>query len=126
MVLFQNRQWSVTDYGLECVQRSWEYWIAARRLLTTTGSGHGTLYDWPVHLALKKWVDIEAFIEAFEKALELHERKYEGPVDFSMLGRSIDAARDLAERVQIFQRHRPTMASSCRLMRALVPETSMI
>jgi len=98
MVWFENHQWAVTDYGLESIQLPWEYPIAASRLLETRGSADSKLYNWPVHLAQKKWIDIEAFIEAFNKALELHEDEYRGSVDFLVLGKSIDAARNWRDR----------------------------
>jgi hypothetical protein len=30
------------------------------------------MYNWPVHMAEKTWVDIVAFIEAFTAALAIH------------------------------------------------------
>ena len=65
----KNNQWVVTDYGLECVDPQWEYTIAARRLLQTTLVWGRALYSWPVTLAGKSWVDIEAFAKAFLAAL---------------------------------------------------------
>ena len=65
----------------------------AERLLETQGAGARQLYDWPLHMAEKTWVDIEAFIEAFTKALELHAGKYEGAVDPAKFTASITKAR---------------------------------
>jgi hypothetical protein len=92
--LFQNHQWAVTDYGIECVNHT--YPIEARRLLTRRGVGQGKFYDWPLHMAQKSWVDIEAFIEVFRTALELHAGKYKGKVDTDMLLASISEARHRA------------------------------
>ena len=53
---------------------------------------------WPVQLAEKTWVDIEAFIEAFIKAIEIHKGRYTGEVDPKVLSASIGEARALAKR----------------------------
>ncbi len=101
MAKFQNHQWAATDYGLESTKPGapYEYNIEASRLLEMKGAGRGELYDWPYHMAEKTWVDIEAFIEAFTKALELHEGRYEGSVDSAILGASIDAARSRSKQI---------------------------
>ena len=62
---FKNGQWAVTDYGMETVPPEAPYEFEASRLLEVTDRPKGKFYDWPVHLAEKTWVDIEAFIEAF-------------------------------------------------------------
>ena len=48
-------------------------------------------------MAKKFWVDVEAFIEAFETALRLHLGKYNGEVDPDVLEESILEARREAE-----------------------------
>jgi hypothetical protein len=69
-VHFINRQWAVTGYGLECVEPGSRYEAEGSRM---NEMRPGTdLYDWPVHMAEKEWVDLEAFIEAFEQALRLY------------------------------------------------------
>jgi hypothetical protein len=50
--LFGNRQWKVTDYGLECVNGRYD--IEASRL--TEATIDGTIYDWPFHKAEKEWL----------------------------------------------------------------------
>ena len=98
MAIFQNHQWSVTDYGVESVKPAPEYHFAAKRLLETGSAGRGEMYDWPVQMSEKTWVDIEAFIEAFTRALEIHKGKYKGEVDPKLLSASIGTARASARR----------------------------
>jgi hypothetical protein len=98
-VLFENHQWSVTDYGVEAVRPAAPYYhFDKSRLLETTDLGFGEIYDWPVHMAEKTWVDIEAFIEVFVKALELHAQSYRGTVDQTILSKSLAYARREAAR----------------------------
>jgi hypothetical protein len=95
-VLFENHQWQVTDYGVESAKPAPTYHFEARRVLETGSAGREELYDWPVHMAEKTWVDIEAFIEPFVKATEIHAGKYKGRVDAAMLKASIAEARRIA------------------------------
>lgn len=99
VVWFENHQWSVTDYGVESVRPGapYHYHFDKSRLLETGNHG-GEMYDWPVHMAEKTWIDIEAFIEAFVKALDLHTGSYRGAVDQVMLEKSIERARREAAR----------------------------
>jgi hypothetical protein len=73
-----------------------EYHVAAKRILETGNAGRAEMYDWPIHLAEKTWVDIEAFVQAFTQAIEIHKGKYKGNVDRKMLSTSIGQARALA------------------------------
>ena len=95
MALFHNKQWEVTEYGLESCEPKvpYKYAIEAARLGKKTTRGNQTLYEWPVQLTEKSWVDIEAFIEAFKEALKLHAGKYGAPVDENILRESIEYAR---------------------------------
>jgi hypothetical protein len=103
--LFKNVQWAVTAHGLEAIggwidRPSWpggpSYFIAANRL-TEKRPGTERLYDWPLHMAEKTWVDIDAFIAAFTKALELHKGRYPGTVNRKMLDATIaKVRRDMA------------------------------
>jgi hypothetical protein len=95
MALFENDQWVVTDFGLVSVEPGapHEYQIAADRLLEMAGAGGGSLYDWPIQLAGEAWVDLDAFIEAFSKALDIHHGRYTGTVDPDLLEQSIAEAR---------------------------------
>jgi hypothetical protein len=91
-ILFENRQWRVTASGVESVNAP-AYEISTDRLLETERAG---LYDWPVQMAEKNWVDTEAFIEAFTKALSLHAGKLNGAVDPAKFAASIAKARQQA------------------------------
>lgn len=91
---FENHQWAVTRVGLEVKKPEPEYVIYAERLTETTERGGDIYYDWPVHMAEKTWVNIEAFIEAFQKALKEHNATF----DSKMLAASIEVARKIAER----------------------------
>ena len=96
MSSFKNSQWVVTDYGVDTVEGQPEYPFEAKRLVDLGRAGQGDLYTWPVHLAEKSWVDIEAFVEVFIKAIEIHKGKYTGEVDPKVLGASIEEARAVA------------------------------
>jgi hypothetical protein len=70
---FQNARWRVTDFGLEsvalddgnhCVERS--------GLLEIDNEGFCPLYVWPTRVCDQIGIDIEAFIEAWLKAIEIH------------------------------------------------------
>ena len=69
-ILFANGQWAVTRYGLECLTSN--YPIEAKRLTERGPGGRAEMYDWPPHLAEKEWVDVPAFLEAFQEALRVH------------------------------------------------------
>jgi hypothetical protein len=92
--LFENSQWAVTDWGLESVKPGapYKYNIEASRLLEKAGAGGGALYDWPIQMAEKNWIDMRAFREAFMKALELHKGKYQTDVDGALLEQSFKEA----------------------------------
>jgi hypothetical protein len=66
----------------------YEYNIPAGTLLETRSAAGGKFYDWPIHMFGKTWLDKAAFIEAFEKALEVHKKD----VDKALLQKSIEAA----------------------------------
>lgn len=93
-ILFQNDQWAVTDWGLKSIKPGapYEYEIAAKRLLETGNDGTST-YDWPVHMAEKSWINMDAFEEAFRQAIVVHTGKYEGLVDAENLDKSFAAGR---------------------------------
>jgi hypothetical protein len=94
----KRRKWTVTDYGLESVRPAGTYRFSADRLLEEAGAGMGKLYFWPVHMAEKAWVDINAFNDAFTKAIDLHAGRYKGTVDRAKLAASIAKSRDEAAR----------------------------
>lgn len=97
MPVFKNRQWAVTDYGMATVSPAPEYHIEAKRLLETGGVGYDGMYDWPLHLAEKACVDIEAFLQAFAQAIEIHKGKYKGEVHLNVLSTTIAEARARAK-----------------------------
>lgn len=97
-VWFKNHQWSVTDYGVEAVKPAPYYHFDKSRLLETGNRGDESYYDWPLQLAEKTWVDIEAFLEAFVKALELHAGSFLGKVDEEKLSKSLARALKEASR----------------------------
>jgi hypothetical protein len=77
------------------VRRSAPYYhFNAERLLEMQGAGEEELYDWPIHMAEKTWVDIEAFIEAFKEGLRLHAAKL-GRADAKILEASFAKARQI-------------------------------
>ena len=101
---FKNEQWEVTEFGLEAIPGSKpksidgitvSYEIEAERLAETTDRERA-YYDWPVHMAEKTWVDIEAFIEAFANALDIHKMRYQDGIDLGMLEASYRKARQIA------------------------------
>jgi hypothetical protein len=94
-LLYKNQQWAVTDYGVESLRSEPYYHFDKTRLLESTDYGSGeTYYDWPIHMAEKTWVDIEAFIDVFLKAIEIHAAK----ADKATLQKSIERARREATR----------------------------
>jgi len=97
-ILFRCGQWVVTTYGMEVAddhaKKVGRYDIEAARLdeLTERGTS-GKMYDWPVHLAGKGWVNREDFLTAFAIALLIHADKYDTPPDGAILARTIGCAR---------------------------------
>lgn len=89
--LFVNDQWRVTDYGIEAVYppAPVAYHIAKSRL---------SELDWLEHMAEKPWVNIEAFIEAYEKALEIHKGQYTATITDAQLSDLKAKARRIAHR----------------------------
>ncbi len=88
-VHFTNAQWAVTSFGLEYLGGERAYAVEGRRMCEMLGG----LYDWPLHMAGKPWVDAEAFLEAFEHALR---RFCPGDFDADRLARSAAKARHMA------------------------------
>ncbi len=63
-VWWRGKQWAVTAYGIESLDGT--YVAEACRLLEQQN------YPWPLHMATKKWVDIDEFTTAWMVALLLH------------------------------------------------------
>jgi len=68
-IRYRNRQWAVTAYGIENIRGPYHYYIPKSDLKITMGSPGRT---WVDHMAEKNWVDVDAFSEAFNRALEIH------------------------------------------------------
>ena len=90
MIKFKNHQWEVTSNMVKSCRPYPTYEFEAKRLSETTDRGYGIFYEWPVHLAEKNWVDVDAFNEAFVRALEIHKGKYVPPLDAVMLKHSLE------------------------------------
>lgn len=93
--IFRNDQWQVTKFGLVS-RRSGapcRYQIDAERLLQTERQ----LYEWPVYVVQKPWVEPRQFLEAFKVAIDAHEGRYPGKVDLARLEASFDEALHLVE-----------------------------
>jgi hypothetical protein len=95
---FKNAQWKVTDFGIERVGKTVPYEIPAKNLAEIRNDHGGPLYDWPIHMAEKRWVDINLFIEAFKAALDFHKARYSPAVNPTMLEASCAEARKDAAR----------------------------
>lgn len=93
--IFINGQWAVIDYGMTTVRPGapYEYNIDAPRLLTRSNGYPGGIYDWPYHMAEKTWIDIEAFIAAYQKAIDHH---HPGEADAELLEQTYAMARKRA------------------------------
>jgi len=89
MEYLSNGQWVVNDFGIQSrgPDAPYEYNIPASRLLES--GDRGDFYDWPAHVCEKTWVDRKRFIEAYRKAVEIHQRER---VDQEMLELAIAAA----------------------------------
>jgi len=65
---FENRQWAVTDYGLECLEQEYEI-PAGALLLQHDPDGDCAQIE---HMGEKGWVDIRLFAEALRQAIYHH------------------------------------------------------
>lgn len=70
-VCWANDQWGVGPLGLEAFEKG--YAIEASRLCEIIRASSGNdYYFWPYHLASEEeWVDVPAFLEAFEFGMKL-------------------------------------------------------
>ncbi len=90
-IIDENDQWAVPLDGLEKKTDGADvYFIEAERLLDTGGIGGGRYYDWPLHMAQKDWVDLNAFEAVFRRSLVVHAGKYRGLFDLAKLDASFD------------------------------------
>jgi len=95
---FKNRQWQVTNDGLETVAELVNSYIPHSKLLNLRTGGSESLYEWPLHMAEKTWLDYGAFEEAYRIALQQHIQITE--VNLDRLEKSIDKGRAIAQRVR--------------------------
>jgi hypothetical protein len=56
------RQWRVFALGLDTLD---DRYLIDKSRLAETRPGDPSLADWPVHMAIKNWIDIEDFIQAW-------------------------------------------------------------
>lgn len=74
-VLYQNRQWCVTEYGIENHRGACHYYIPWSDIRPTPEGEHG----WEQHMAEKTWVDTAAFNDAFRIANRMKISGYQPP-----------------------------------------------
>lgn len=102
MSSFRNHQWQVTKFGLELMQQpdrpSRANWIERERLATTVVQDGVSFFEWPLHMATKRWVYIDAFCDAFDVALQRHKDRCDFRIDPDMVRRSRNQAVSLANR----------------------------
>lgn len=96
-VMYANRQWAVTKYGIECLTE--DYPIERLRLAEKWPNGN--LSQWVMHLSEKIWCDIREFTDCLEMGLELHRVKGRSMID---LGDSLTAALKKIEQNKKFDK----------------------
>jgi hypothetical protein len=100
MVDLQGARWFVTDFGLEAVNPDDEtYRIPRSRLLEIDAEGFVPLYVCPMRVSTQIGVDINAFLDAWRKAIEVHGRLLPR-VDRRILSDSLHQARWNTERLK--------------------------
>jgi hypothetical protein len=100
--LWDNGSWAVREFGLEPLyskdgDRYEAYVISAAHLLDMRS--FAPVYFWPTDVATQARLDLDAFEDAFKKALEIHCRKYRLVVNDDILARSFRRARGLRRRL---------------------------
>jgi hypothetical protein len=71
-VYFQNARWSVTEFGLESIAPQHAIYRIHRLTLLNIRNDAYKLYEWLMHVSDMIGIDIEAFIEAWLKAIDVH------------------------------------------------------
>jgi hypothetical protein len=75
MVDLKDARWSVTEFGLEAVNPDFEpYRIPLSELLEVDSEGFISLYVCPMCVSQQVGVDIEAFLDAWRRAVKVHDR----------------------------------------------------
>ncbi len=86
-----NHQWSVVDGGIRCLEH--DYDIAKSQLAELRETSAPGIAMWPQQMAEKSWVNIEAFLVAYENALIFHNPPGAENIDIAA---SFQRARKLA------------------------------
>ncbi len=89
-------QWKLTEFGFESVGQQSENFVEMERVSQLTERDGVNYYEWPLHMAIKSWVDIEDFIIVFERALEAYEEKKGAQINQAILSNSFKKTRELA------------------------------
>ncbi len=96
MTIHTNNQWEVLETAIRSVGPAPKYEISIQRVYETTNRSAGTLYDWPVHMAEKTWVDTDLFNRAFDVAIRHHSKVTAEDIDEDMLSASYAEAHRIA------------------------------
>jgi hypothetical protein len=100
MVDLKDARWSVTEFGLEAVNPDFEpYRIPLSELLEVDSEGFISLYVCPMCVSQQVGVDIEAFLDAWRRAVKVHDR-FLPKVDQKIFAESLHQARSNAERLR--------------------------
>jgi hypothetical protein len=82
IMIWANKDWAVTDNGLESRVPAVEYLILKERLCELF-SGTANISMWPRHMVQKRWVDFDLFCSAYVKAVEIHTPKGRDEIDLA-------------------------------------------
>ena len=96
-MIFKNHQWEVTPVGLISLGKNDGYQIDASRLTEVTYRDC-IVYEWPIRMAEQNWVDLDAFVEAFQRALVHHRSKLPTEISRKILAASVKSAREIRNR----------------------------
>jgi hypothetical protein len=93
--IWANADWEVANDGMASIG-SVEYFIARNRLCELRpGRENRGVASWPLQIADKSWADVETFLEAYQKALEILRPKGFETIDLTL---SASMAREIALR----------------------------
>ena len=90
--LFQNEMWKIDADGLDTLDE--EYFIEKGLLLKSYESSGKITYCWPFHMASKKGVDFELFLEAWLNAIDIHKESIKTNLSAVTLEHSISGTRN--------------------------------
>jgi hypothetical protein len=86
--VFKNAHWEISNDWIASTSSLPTYEFSIDRVFKEIRRKGKTLYDWPILMAEKIWVDVGLFNEAFEKAIRHHSQVTGTPIDESMLEES--------------------------------------